>query len=134
MRWLPTFAIRSLFLKALSALSPGDVPQLEFLIAFSTEIIRFRLTRSQLIAGFERTVDYYTNYTFTPRDLADWPGRVLLLMADDDPATPEPVREAMMQLYPDAQVHMFHGTGHAAATLKQDEYLSAIEAFIAQRS
>jgi pimeloyl-ACP methyl ester carboxylesterase len=51
-------------------------------------------------------------------------------MADDDPTTPAEVREAMSQVYPNAQLHMFHGTGHAAPLLKRDEYLSAIEKFV----
>jgi pimeloyl-ACP methyl ester carboxylesterase len=55
---------------------------------------------------------------------------VLLIMADDDPATPEPVREEMKRLHPKAQVHLFSGTGHATAVLRQDEYLATIEAFI----
>ena len=66
---------------------------------------------------------------FASHDLADWPGAVLLIMADDDPGTPEPVREAMQALYPQADVHMFSGTGHAASLLKRDEYLTAIEQF-----
>jgi hypothetical protein len=50
-------------------------------------------------------------------------------MADDDPSTPEPVRAALRDLYPRAQVHLFHGTGHVTAVLKQDEYQAVIEGF-----
>ena len=51
-------------------------------------------------------------------------------MSDDDPATSPDAREAMQKLYPNADVHMFSGTGHAAALLKQDEYFSVFEQFL----
>jgi len=66
-----------------------------------------------------RVLDLAENHRFTPDDLSDWPGRILLLMADDDPATPEPAREAMAAFHPQAQMRLFSGSGHATAVPKR---------------
>jgi hypothetical protein len=87
------------------------------LSAHVKEVVGYQLTKAGLIDGYRRLVDFDTHHVFTSHDLADWPGAVLLIMADDDPGTPEPVRAAMRALYLQAGVHMFSGTGHAASVL-----------------
>ena len=132
-RWLPLLPIgplRTLLRKRLGVLLPEGHAESALLKAEFNEVIDRHLTRESIISAYRRAMDFTTNYVFTPQDLAEWPGEVLLIMADDDPATPEPVREEMKRLYPKAQVHLFSGTGHATAVLRQDEYLATIEAFI----
>lgn len=67
---------------------------------------------------------------WTPNDLAKWPGGVLLIEGDDDPLFAAAARERLRALYPMAQVHRFHGTGHAAAVLKPEEYCAVVTKFI----
>ena len=129
LRLLPTGVLRVLFEKRLGGLLPDGHTDGALLRAHFKEVVGYQLTKAGLIDGYRRLVDFDTHHVFTPHDLAGWPGAVLLLMADDDPGTPEPVRAAMRALYPQAAVHMFSGTGHAASVLKRDEYLSAIEQF-----
>jgi pimeloyl-ACP methyl ester carboxylesterase len=131
MRLLPAPALRAFFRMRLGGLFPeGEHPELALSRALFAEIVNYRLTKAQLISLMRRVVDLGENYRFAPDDLRDWPGRILLLMADDDPATPEPVREAMAAMYPRAQMHLFSGTGHVTAILKQDEYFAAIDEFL----
>jgi hypothetical protein len=49
------------------------------------------LEQADILSTLWRTVDYYAQQ-YTPQDLAGWSGKVLLVMADDDPSTPETVR------------------------------------------
>lgn len=56
--------------------------------------------------------------------------RVLILEADDDPLFPEAKRAPLRALYPDARVHTFHGTGHAAAILQPRQYADVIRRFV----
>jgi pimeloyl-ACP methyl ester carboxylesterase len=80
-----------------------------------------------------RTVDYFGRQ-YTPQDLSGWPGKVLLVLADDDPGTPEPVRAALSALYPEARLHLFHGTGHVTSVLERDEYQAVIDTFLDEAS
>lgn len=64
-------------------------------------------------------------------DLDSWPGRLLILDADDDPLMGAPARTALRSLYPRAQVHTFSGTGHSAAILEPELYCQVIRRFLA---
>lgn len=65
-----------------------------------------------------------------PSDLAQWPGRVLLIEGEDDPLFPAAARARLRALYPGAEVYRFHGTGHAAAVLKPEEYADVVTRFL----
>lgn len=132
-RWLPFLPyplLRSLFRKRMSSLLPKDHHEADLFRAYFEETLRYLITKKSLINGYRRVVDFDSHYVFQSQDLAGWPGRVLLIMSDDDPATSPDSRKAMQNLYPNADVHMFSGTGHAAALLKQDEYFSVFEQFL----
>lgn len=124
-RWmnrLPLSWVKWIFGKRLSKLIPKAPEANEARLQF--ERILKSWTRDEIDVLFHRAAEFQD---FGP---ATWRGETLLLWADDDPATPEPVREALHQRYPQAQVHEFHGTGHAAALLKPEEYFGAIRDFL----
>jgi pimeloyl-ACP methyl ester carboxylesterase len=131
-RWmslLPEGVLRSLMGKRLGTLMPAKTPEVSLFHAMFKELLYHRLTKVDLLGTISRTIDYYAQ-VYTPHDLVAWPGKVLLVMADDDPGTPEAVRVAMSALYPGARMHLFHGTGHSTSVLKEQEYQEAIEQFL----
>jgi pimeloyl-ACP methyl ester carboxylesterase len=133
MRLLPASALKALFRLRLAKLFPKRADaELALSRAHLAEIIRRRVTKAQLVSLLRRVADLGLNYRFAPEDLRGWPGRVLLLMAEDDPATPKAVREAMTAMYPAAQVRLFAGAGHLTALLQRDEYLAVIDEFLRQ--
>ncbi|MBX9601919.1 MAG: alpha/beta hydrolase [Bryobacteraceae bacterium] len=124
-RWmnrLPLSWLKWIFGKRMGKLIPSVPEAREARLQF--ERILKDWTRRDIDALFARAAEFQN---FGP---ATWQGETLLLWADDDPATPEPVRTALHQRYPQAQVYEFHGTGHAAALLKPDEYFGAIRDFL----
>ncbi len=133
LRWLPLLPMKLLrltFERSMSRLLPKEGPDTQLHIAFFREVIRYQLTKDRLIDSYRRIVDFDSNYVFSAKDLREWHGPVLLVMSDDDPGTPEPVRRAMLDVYPNAQVKMFSGDGHAAPLLKSDEYHATIKKFL----
>lgn len=78
------------------------------------------------------TRDLIKNYVFSRNDLVNWPGRILILESDDDPAFKMDVREELKVLYPMAQVHTFHETGHTPGYTNPGEYVSVIKDFWAK--
>ena len=131
LRWLPRlpmFLLRRQYRRVMLGIVP-KTPELAITRAYLEEIISLHLTKEWMINGYRRVVDY-DPLTFAPGDLDGWSGRILLLMADNDPATPEPVRARMKALYPEAQVRIFEGSGHATGVLKREEYLAAMEEFL----
>jgi pimeloyl-ACP methyl ester carboxylesterase len=131
-RWLPLLpqgVLRRLMGKWLSPLMPAKTAETALLRAMFQELLYHRLTKADILSTLERTTDYFA-LKFTPQDLAGWLGQVLLVLADDDPGTPEPVRAALQALYPEAGLHLFHGTGHVTSVLKEAEYQAAIGEFL----
>lgn len=132
MRWLPLLpqgVLRRLMGKRLGSLLPARTAETALLHAMYAELLYHHLTKADILNALWRTVDYCAQQ-YSPQDLAGWPGKVLLVLADDDPATPEPVRAALSALYPGARLHLFHGTGHATSVIKEKEYQAVIAGFL----
>lgn len=131
LRWLPPlpmFLLRLQYRRVMMGLMPKR-PELALTRAYLEEIIALHLTKAGMLDGYRRVVDY-DQQRFAPGDLEDWPGRLLLLLGDNDPATPAPARDRMKALYPTAEVRIFEGAGHATGILRRQEYLAAMEGFL----
>jgi pimeloyl-ACP methyl ester carboxylesterase len=89
------------------------------------------ITRQECISRLQVWVDFDRHSRFSPGDLEDWPGEVLILEAERDTTFPHWERQALRKLYPAAQVRVFRGGGHAASLDRRDEYIAAIRAFLA---
>lgn len=127
LRWLlrlPLPWLRALFRARIARLFPKNHPEAAFSRA-QFEAILARWTREDLRAIFARVVEFHQD-----DDAARFAGPTLLLFGDDDPATPEPVRAALRRRYPQAEVHLFHGTGHAAALLDPGAYYGRLRTFL----
>jgi len=137
MRWLrimPTFLLRALINRSFARLisdKTGD-PDLAMLWALVKEIVFYRVKREDLLAALQRLVDQTENYTFSPDDLKDWLGSILMVFGSEDPSTPPEKRQAMRVLYPQAEVKVFEGGEHGIAISHQREYFAAIDEFLAR--
>jgi pimeloyl-ACP methyl ester carboxylesterase len=133
-RITPTFLLRWMLSKSFARLesNKSDNPEMALIWALVNEAINFRLGRADMLALLQRLINQTENYTFSTEDLEDWAGRMLLVFGSEDPATPLEKREAMQQLYPQAEVKVFEGGEHGIAVTHQQEYLAAIDAFLAE--
>lgn len=132
LRFVPMVGLRAMLARTFSGLVQEDDPDPDtaLLLAMTREIVMTQITRADILAAMHRVVDMNTTFTYTPDDLADWPGAILLLFGADDPATPPETRAALATLYPQAQVRVFEGSGHAIAITRQAEYFATIEGFL----
>lgn len=126
---LPEGSLRRMYWRRMVALIPEQRTEVAWLLGYLAELVNERLVKEDIVALYRRVADYDT-LDFDPGDLKGWRGRVLLVMSADDPATPEPVRSRMIELYPGAEVQVFRGTGHASALLRPDSYYGALTAFL----
>ena len=126
---LPMRVLRFM-LRGATRRSLRDAPEhIAFWEAYSDEMIT-RLTKADLISRYRLAADFDATSTFTPDDLKDWSGRVLILEGDNDPIAEAAARASLRQLYPQAQVHVFHGSGHVASIAQLDEYTAIITRFL----
>jgi len=121
------FLVSTLLVKALSVRPEEQL----FWQAMLRELVG-HLTRADLVSSFDETIDYRLHYHFSPGDLQTWPGNVLILQSDDDPATKPVMRQALRDLYPQAHLHTFHRAGHTPFLSQPDEFYPRVCAFLCQ--
>ncbi len=119
------FLVRKLLVKALSVRPEEQL----FWQAMLHELVA-HLTRADMVSTFDETIDYRLNYHFSSDDLAIWPGKVLILQSNDDPATTPAKRLALRQVYPQAQTHTFQRAGHTPFLSQPDEFYPLVRTFL----
>jgi pimeloyl-ACP methyl ester carboxylesterase len=134
LRIMPMFVLRGLIGRTFSRLDNSeDVnPDQALLWALVDEVLTYRVGRADLVAAMRRLVDQTENYSFKADDLKEWPGSILMLFGAEDPATPLERRQAMSELYPQAETVVFEGGQHAIALSHQEQYFRVIDDFLAR--
>lgn len=97
--------------------------------AYFEELFSARLSKADVVANVRQQLAYHRRFRFTPRDLADWEGRVLIAESDTDVIGPSR-RRALRQTYPKAKLYSFHNAGHAPVFSRPDEYLAMVADFL----
>lgn len=113
-----------------STLRAAKHPESEFWRAYLDEAIASELLKEVFIHQNKSLLDLARQPRFTPDDLKAWPGRILIIESDDDPAITARDRALLRSTYPNAQVQTFRDAGHASAILKRAEVVSIIRGFI----
>ena len=134
LRLAPTFMLRWMINRSFSRLESrtSENEDMDLLWALVREAVYFRLKREDILAMIQRLIDQTDNYTFSADDLDDWPGKILLVFGSEDPATPLARREAMIELYPQAEMKVFAGGEHGTAITHQQEYFAVMDEFLAR--
>ena len=118
----------------LSTLRAANHPEAEFWRAYLDEAIASDLLKEVFIHQNMCLLDLVRQPQFTPDDLKGWPGKVLIIESDDDPAITAHDRALLRRTYPNAQVHTFRDAGHASSILKREEVVSLITSFVSNVS
>jgi len=114
----------------LSTLRAANHPETEFWRAYLNEAIASDLLKKVFIHQNNCLLELARQPQFTPDDLKGWPGKVLIIESEDDPAITARDRALLRSTYPNAQVHAFRDAGHASSILKREEVLSIIGSFL----
>ena len=129
LRWVPMGLVRQMMRRVFRSMMPEWSEETACLLAIFDELIGYALDKKDVIGILERMADFSLR-SFAPQDLSGWPGNVLLVFGDGDPATPPDVRQRLESLYPGCQVHLFEGAGHTTSVTHQEEYLAVIDEFL----
>jgi pimeloyl-ACP methyl ester carboxylesterase len=133
LRLMPTFVLKILTNYSFSRLDTNlieEYPEMALLWALVKEVMDTRVKREDIFALLYRLIDQTENCSFTPDDLKDWGGSILIVCGTEDPSTPADKREALQKLYPQAQMEVFEGGAHGIALTHQKEYFAVIDEFL----
>ena len=128
-RVLPMFMVKKMLReRMIGILPPKPSPELLLVAAQIRETVDTQLTRQAALSTYLRMMDF-DQQVFPSSDLAGWQGKTLIMLAEDDPTTPESLRKTLLDLYPGATLHLFKGSGHATSILESEEYIRVIQEF-----
>jgi pimeloyl-ACP methyl ester carboxylesterase len=113
-----------------SKLRAAAHPETEFWRAYLNEAIASDLLKEVFIHQNKCLFDLTREPQFTRHDLEQWPGKILIIESNDDPAISARDRALLRSTYPKAEVHTFSDAGHASSILKRDEVVSVIRTFL----
>ena len=113
-----------------STLRAAKHPETEFWRAYLNEAVQSGLLKDVFMHQNQCLVELLRHSAFTPDDLKDWNGRILIIDSDDDPAISAGDRGVLRRMYPRAKVHTFKDAGHASSILKREEVVSIVKDFI----
>ena len=133
LRWMPMGWVRRMLRRMFQSMMPEWSEETACLLAIYNELVGYALGKKDVIAIVARMADF-SERVYTPDDLDEWPGKVLLIFGENDRATPPEVRERLELLYPGCRVHLFEGTGHTTSVTRHGEYLSVVDEFLSASS
>jgi len=129
-RVLPMFILKKMLRDRMTGiLPPKPTPELRLVAAQIRETVDTKMTRQAALNTFQRMMDF-DQQDYSAADLQGWQGKALIMLAEDDPTTPEKLRQALLELYPGARLHLFKGSGHATAILETGEYIRLMDEFL----
>jgi pimeloyl-ACP methyl ester carboxylesterase len=91
------------------------------------------LDKQTFLSRLALSLDFNLNESYSHADHEGWPGRVLIVEAGDDPATPADARRALRDAYPRALVCTLAGAGQMTLMLRLEELSGVVKAFLQEQ-
>jgi pimeloyl-ACP methyl ester carboxylesterase len=114
----------------LSTLRAAKHPEFEFWRAYLNEAVASNRLNEVAVHQNRVLLELARQPQFSPEDLEEWRGGILIIDSDNDPAISAKDRELLRKTYPQAQTHTFRGAGHASSILMREEFVSIIRSFL----
>ncbi len=120
--WVKWLSKRSLRKQILSEKVPASKDEKDFWVDFFAWTFDMdKMNKDTLVSTSNVLVDYFDNYEFTPEDLKDYNGKILIFESDKDKVVVETERELLKKLYPHSQIITMQNSGHFGVGLLQPQ-------------
>lgn len=130
---LPERMVMSFFERIVSPLITVQESERAFWETYLRELFRQHLTKADVLSHLRTTRDAQTNYVYKGGAKRRWSGDVLVVWGENDHLRTERARRGMLDIYPQAQIHVISGGGHTVAMSDPEEYAVAVKGFLEKR-
>ena len=127
---LPERVVMSIFGRAISSVVTVQDSERVFWQAYLKELFRRRLTKADVLSHFQTNRDAQSKYAYAKGAKSSWSGDVLVIWGESDHLRTERGRRGMLEIYPQAQVHVIAGGGHTVALSEPGKYAVAVKGFL----
>jgi pimeloyl-ACP methyl ester carboxylesterase len=130
---LPERVVMSIFGRAISSVVTVQDSERVFWEAYLKELFRRRLTKADVLSHFQTNRDAQSKYAYAKGEKSSWSGDVLVIWGESDHLRTERGRRGMLEIYPQAQIHVIAGGGHTVALSEPRKYAVAVKGFLDKR-
>ena len=130
---LPERAVMSIFRRGISSVVTAQESERAFWEAYLDELLGQRLTKADILSHFQTSRDAQTKYVYTRSKKKSWGGDVLVIWGENDHLRTERGRRGMLDIFPQAQIHVISGGGHTVAISEPVKYKAAVKGFLDKR-
>lgn len=130
---LPERVVISIFRRAISSVVTVQESDRAFWEAYLKELLRQRLTKADVLSHFQTSRDAQTKYVYTRGEKSSWSGNVLVIWGENDHLRTERSRRGMLDIYPQAQIHVIAGGGHTVPLSEPGKYAATVKGFLDER-
>ncbi len=130
---LPERVVMSIFRRILSPVVTVQESERAFWDAYLKELFRQRLTKADLLSHFQTIRDAQTTYVYKRGEKSSWRGDVLVIWGESDHLRTKRGRRGMLDIYPQAQIHVITGGGHTVALSEPGKYAAIVKGFLDKR-
>ena len=130
---LPERVVKGIFRRILSTVVTVQESERAFWEAYLKELFGQRLTKADILSHFLTTRDALTKYAYTRGKKSSWSGDVLVVWGENDHLRTERGRKGMLDIFPQAQIHVIAGGGHTVALSEPGKYAATVKGFLGKR-
>jgi pimeloyl-ACP methyl ester carboxylesterase len=130
---LPKRVVKRTFRRILLPLVTVQDSARPFWDAYLEEHFQRRLTKADVLSHLRTTRDAQVNYAYSRDRKTSWRGDVLVIWGESDHLRTERGRKGILEVYPQAQIHVIAGGGHTVALEEPDTYAAIVRAFLERR-
>jgi pimeloyl-ACP methyl ester carboxylesterase len=130
---LPELVVMSIFRRAISSVVTVQESERVFWEAYLKELFRRRLTKADILSHFQTSRDAQSKYAYAKGEKSSWSGDVLVIWGESDHLRTERGRRGMLEIYPQAQIHVIAGGGHTVVLSEPGKYAVTVRGFLDRR-
>jgi pimeloyl-ACP methyl ester carboxylesterase len=128
---LPERMLMNALRHALVPLVTAQERERGFWRAFVNDIFSGYLTKADILSHFRTGADTIRKgYLFNYGDVSTWPGEVLVIVGEHDPAVSESDLERFEAIYPRIRIEVIGGAGHTVGLANPARYAALVDGFI----
>jgi pimeloyl-ACP methyl ester carboxylesterase len=121
--------VMSIFRRLISSVVTVQESERVFWEAYLKELFRRRLTKADILSHFQTSRDAQSKYAYAKGEKSSWSGDVLVIWGESDHLRTERGRRGMLEIFPQAQIHVIAGGGHTVGMSKPEKYAAAVKEF-----
>jgi pimeloyl-ACP methyl ester carboxylesterase len=127
---LPEWVVMRLYRRIVSPLVTVQQSKRAFWKTYLYELFEQRLNKADALSHLQTLLDAQLKYACARGERSSWSGNMLVIWGENDPHRNEKSQKGILEIYPQAQIHIILESGHTVAMSEPKKYSRAVKSFL----